>query len=159
MTISFRLKLILVCTAIPLLGGFFSSILCGDISAVYHTLRLPDFAVPFWIVVPVWSILSLLQGIACAFIWQQPDSTARTQALTFYAVQLLFKLLQIQLFFGLEKYRLAFWLLCSVFVLTLLTVVSFALFDWWAGVLLVPYLLWLFYSMILTRAILSLNLF
>lgn len=112
-----RLKPLAVSVAVPLAGGLLSNWLSGDVRAVYESLDLPAFAPPAWIFGVVWPLLYLLLGIAAYLIWEKPASTARTQALTFYGVQLLLNFLWSPLFFRFGLFRFAFWELCALFAL------------------------------------------
>ena len=154
---SFRLKPLLIALVIPQAAGLAGSLLAGDMSAVYAALDKPSFAPPGWLFGAVWPVLYLLLGIASWLVWRTPESAARTRALTFYAVQLVLNLLWPPLFFRLGLLRLAFWELCALLVLTIVMTACFLSLRRIAGLLVVPYCVWLVYAAAINRAAAALN--
>lgn len=155
---SIRLKPFLILLLGPLALGMLSAFLAGDIPAVYESLTLPSFAPPAWVFGPVWAVLYLMMGFASWLIYQSPGTEeGRDQALTFYAVQLALNLLWPILFFRFGWLNVAFWELCAVLVLALVTAGCFFLRSKKAFWLMVPYCAWLIYAAALNRAILALQ--
>lgn len=153
-----RLKELIIALLIPLGIGFLSSFLAGDIRGVYETLTLPAFAPPAWIFAPVWTVLYLMIGLASYLVWHsQAPARSIWQALTFYGVTLVLNLIWSPLFFRFGLYLAAFWELCALLVLSLVTTVSFALCRQKTLWLMIPYDLWLLFAAILNRSIASLN--
>ena len=157
MTASIRLKPLCVSVAIPLLGGMASAFLAGDMEQAYESMLRPSFAPPPWVFAVVWPILYLGLGIACYMIWELEDSATRTQALTAYAVQLILNFLWPLLFFRFGLYEIAFWEICALLVVTLLTTGLFAYLKKKTLFLMLPYVLWLVYACALNKAIAMLN--
>ena len=158
MNATIRLKPLMVSIAIPLLGGFLSSLLSKDMKSVYQSLTLPSFAPPSWVFGVAWPVLYLLIGIAAYLIWTSDVPEAnRIQALTFYGVQLALNFLWSPLFFRFELFQIAFWELCAILVLTVITTACFGMIRKSAAWLMVPYLLWLAYAAALNRAVVALN--
>jgi len=114
-------------------------------------LTPPSFVFPI-----VWSILYVLMAIGAAMIWKSEDDR-RGAALTLYAVQLLCNVLWSVLFFGFGAHLAAFVLLLLLWVLVFLMVVVFYRIDPRAGLLQIPYLLWLTFAAYLNLAIWLLN--
>lgn len=152
-----RLKSLLVAVAIPLAVGALSKLISGDIEGTYQALALPDFAPPPGIFAVVWPLLFVLMGIASYLVWETPEGGARTQALTFYAVQLALNFIWSPLFFRLGMYKAALWELCALFVMAAVTAVCFAKLDRRTVWLMTPYLLWLAYAGVLCGAIAAMN--
>ena len=153
-----RVKPLVVCLAVPQVGGIVSSLLAGDIRAVYHSLTLPAFAPPDWVFGVAWPVLYLLLGLACYAVWEaRRAGPARVQALTFYGVQLALNFLWTPVFFRLLRLRLAFWLLCALLVLAVVTAACFYFVKKRTLWLLAPYLVWLGYAAALNGAIARLN--
>ena len=157
MSATVRLKPLLICIAVPLLGGWLSSSLSGDMSAFYQGLLQPSFAPPAWLFGVMWPLLYLLLGIASYRIWISEPGSARTQALVFYAVQLLLNFCWSPVFFRFGQLKLAFWLLCAILVLAMVCTACFMLIDRKTLWMTVPYILWLLYAAALNGAIVALN--
>lgn len=151
---SIRLKPFLLLLLTPLALGSLSAFLSGDIPAVYNSLVLPSFAPPSWVFGPVWIVLYLMMGFASWSVYNAPASSGiREQALTFYAVQLALNLIWPLLFFRFHLYTAAFWEICAVLVLALVTTGSFFLCSRKAFWIMTPYCLWLIYAAALNRAV------
>lgn len=154
---SFRLKPLLIALAVPQAVGLAGSLLAGNMSAVYAALDKPGFAPPAWLFGAVWPVLYLLMGVASWMVWRTPEGAARTRALTFYAVQLVLNLLWPPLFFRLGLLRFAFWELSALLVLTIVMTACFLSLRRAAGLLVVPYCVWLVYAAAINRAVAALN--
>lgn len=157
MTGTIRIKPLALAIAVPLAGGYVSALLSGDIKAVYEAITLPDFAPAEGVFSLVWPILYIMMGIASYMIWETPSSPARTQALTFYAVQLALNFLWTPLFFRFGMFHFSFWMLCAILVLAIITTACFAMLNKWTLWLMLPYVLWLVYAASLNRAVAALN--
>jgi tryptophan-rich sensory protein len=136
-----------------LIGGA-ASILAG---LFYIQLVRPDWAPPPSIFGPVWTVLYALMGIAAWQVWSVGGFRSAKYALSLFLVQLALNALWSWLFFGWHRGALAFvdvLLLCALIVATLV-------FFWrirpFAGVLLVPYLLWVSFASALNYYVWQLN--
>ena len=105
----------------------------------------------------VWPVLYLLIAAAYYLVMESPKGEARTQAMTFYLVQLFLNFLWSPLFFRWGAYAWAFRLLCTIFLLALATIICFALIDRRTLWLMTPYLVWLVFAMLLNKSIAVLN--
>lgn len=151
-------KGLLVALALPLGIGFLSNLLAGNAGEVYASLTLPSFAPPDWVFAPVWAALYLMIGLASWLVWRSPENAGqRTNALTFYTVGLLLNFLWSPMFFRWGLYLPAFWELCSLLVISLVTTALFAMQDKRTLWLMLPYDIWLLYAAVLNRAIAALN--
>ena len=153
-----KIKPLVISLLIPLVGGFLSNLLSGDVKAVYESLTLPYFAPPAWVFAPVWILLYLMLGFASYLVWRSPENDGqRTRALTFYAVQMVLNFIWSPVFFGAQQYRLAFWILCAMIVLTFVMLAYFAMQDKRTLWLIIPYIAWLLFAAALNRAVITLN--
>ncbi len=157
MTAQIRAKPLIASIALAMGGGFLSNRLSGDVKAAYQELYLPWFAPPDWVFAVVWPVLYLMIAIAFYLVVESPKGEARTQAITFYLVQLFLNFLWSPLFFRWGAYGWAFRLLCAIFLLALVTTICFALIDRRTLWLMLPYLVWLAYAMLLNKSIAVLN--
>jgi tryptophan-rich sensory protein len=112
----------------------------------YQRLEQPAWAPPESVFGPVWSILYALMGIAAWLVWRERQVKAARLALWLFVVQHVFNALWSWLFFAWHFGALSF---AEIVVLWFLILATLALF--WrvrsvAGLLLVPYLLWVAYA-------------
>ncbi len=149
---------ILISVAIAEGVGFLSGLLSGDIGAVYQQLQQPPLAPPGWIFPIAWGILYALMGIAAGLIWlNNGDMLARRNALNLYAIQLFVNFTWSIIFFRFMAFGAGVAVVLLLDVLVLLTLLRFWKISRPAGILLIPYLLWLLYATYLTIGIAVLN--
>jgi benzodiazapine receptor len=137
------------------LGGFATA---SSVSSWYPTIAKPSWNPPNWLFSPVWTLLFILMGVAAWLVWKlgATDPKVRT-ALILFGVQLLFNLLWSVLFFGLRSPGWALLEIVILWGLILGTLVAFYRLRPLAGLLLVPYQLWVTFATALNGAIWSLN--
>lgn len=151
-----KLKPLAVSVLLALGVGGLSALLTNSSMEHYGQLKQPPLAPPGWLFPIVWTILFLLMGIAAYLVWMQNDPDRKT-ALTLYAVQLGFNFFWTIIFFNLRSYGLALVWLIALWVLILLTVRYFYKSTPAAGILLVPYLLWVTFAAYLNAGVWLLN--
>ena len=122
-----------------------------DAASFYAQLSKPSWAPPAWVFGPVWSVLYALMGVAAWLVWRSPGS--RGTALGLFAVQLAANALWSWLFFAWHRGALA-----AVEILVLLALIVATVAAFWrtsrpAGLLLVPYLLWVSFASVLMWAV------
>jgi tryptophan-rich sensory protein len=141
------------------LAGIIGSIFTAPaISSWYATLNKPGFAPPNWVFAPAWTILFTLMGIA-AFLVYEKDGQKREvrQALAIFFIQLVLNTFWSIIFFGLKSPGLALIEIIILWLAILLTTVRFYRLSRPAGLLLVPYILWVTFAAILNLSIHILN--
>lgn len=126
-------------------------------SSFYAELVRPSWAPPSAVFGPVWTILYALMGIAAWLVWRAKGFRAARASLVLFLVQLAVNALWSWLFFGWYLGAPAF---ADIVLLWLLIVTTLALF--WrvrllAGVLLIPYLLWVSFASVLCYSVWQLN--
>lgn len=153
-----RWKRLLTCLAIPLSAGGLSAFLTQDSMEIFAFLRKPPFAPPGWLFPIVWTILFLLMGTASYLVLTsgQPRSLVR-RALRVYAVQLVVNFFWSIFFFRLDLYLFSFFWLVFLWLLIWATLFLFGRLTKPAGILLVPYLLWVTFAGYLNFSIYLLN--
>lgn len=123
----------------------------------YKTISKPSWTPPGWVFGPVWSLLYLSMGISAWLVWRKRASGAVKLPLSIYLVQLIVNGLWFWFFFGRQMIGAALIdLLILVFVVSI-NLVLFLRVDRKAGVLLVPYLLWISFAAVLNFQIWRLN--
>lgn len=143
-----------LCLAVAAAGG---AVTATSVETWYPALQKPPFNPPSWVFGPVWTTLYILMGIAGWRVWRRRGFAGRPRALTLFAVQLALNLAWSFLFFGLQQIGLA---LVEILVLLLAigaTTILFWRIDRLAGMLFVPYLLWVAYASLLNAALWWLN--
>lgn len=146
---------ILVCQFTGFIGSLFTA---PSIPAWYAALSKPAFNPPNSIFAPVWIILYILMGISAYLIWREKvcDRNVR-MALIIFTFQLLLNALWSFLFFGLHSPSSAFFEINILWLTILVTIFSFMKISKPAGILLLPYLLWVGFASILNLFIWKLN--
>jgi len=141
-------KLLIICILIPEIVGFISNLLSNGAMKNYNELKHPPFSPPGWVFVVVWSILYLLMGISLYLIISSHyyPVDMKKAAFLFFAVQLLFNFMWSIVFFKYELRFNAFLLILVIIVFTVMTIAAFYQISKPAGILLIPYALWLFYA-------------
>ena len=145
---------IVVCELSGVLGAFFTT---EVIPNWYAALTKPAFVPPNWLFGPVWTTLYIIMGISGFLIWQKKENPARITALKIFSIQLIANTLWSIIFFGLHQPLLALVDILILWVLIILMVWKFYKIDKTAGLLQIPYLIWVSFASILNLAIVMLN--
>ncbi len=149
---------LIICIAIPLLVGALSAVLTRDSMQAFATLDKPPLSPPGWIFPVVWTLLYTLMGIASYLVsTATAPSTQKDTALAVYGISLVFNFFWSIIFFRMEMYLFAFFWLVVLWVLILWTAVLFGRISKTAGLLMVPYLLWVTFAGYLNFGIYLLN--
>ena len=128
-----------------------------SVSGWYEALNKPSWSPPAWVFGPAWTVLYLMMAVAAWLVWSSGGWAAQKRPLGLYLVQLALNALWTPLFFGLHLPGLAMVEMVLLWVAVAVTVVSFWRVRRAAGLLLVPYLLWLTFAAALNYTIWSLN--
>lgn len=145
--------------AIPLamgaIGAWFTS---QYVKTWYVTLNKPSFNPPNWVFAPVWTTLFILMGIAAYLVWlkrEQVQYFARTVAI--YLIQLVLNVMWSFLFFYAHEIGIALFEIIALLLAIIINAMVFYKIDKTAGLLFIPYILWVGFATILTYSIFSLN--
>ncbi len=144
--------------AIPLIVGGLSGFLIRNNVFIYDVLLKPPFALPNNLFSVVWGILYLTMGIAL-YLYTTSDisSDDKSYGITVFAFQLLLNFFWPILFFNFRMYLSAFILLVILFVFVAITISAFYNAKKSAGIILIPYLLFLVYAGYLNFGVWFLN--
>lgn len=148
-------KTLIFCIAVPLAVGALSALLTRNGMQTFASLNKPKLAPPGWLFPAAWTILYILMGIA-----SYPVVTSRKPngaALITYGLQLIFNFFWSIIFFNLNLYLFAFIWLVILWILILKTAVKFYQISEPAGLLMIPYLLWVTFAGYLNLSIYLLN--
>ncbi|MFH0863745.1 MAG: TspO/MBR family protein [Candidatus Gottesmanbacteria bacterium] len=146
---------IFICLLAGFLGSYFTA---PAISTWYVYLQKPFFSPPNWIFAPVWTTLYILMGISAGLVWQKGlDNKKVKLALSIFGVQLVLNILWSFMFFGLQIPFLGLVTIIFLWLAILITIKKFLKINRTAGLLLIPYILWVSFASILNLAIHLLN--
>ncbi|MDP2598324.1 MAG: TspO/MBR family protein [Candidatus Liptonbacteria bacterium] len=146
---------IAISEAAGVIGSLFTT---SAIPIWYADLQKPALNPPGWIFGPVWTILYLLMGISLFLVWRRgtENKDART-AIVLFAAQLILNAFWTIIFFGLHNPALAFVEIVVLLAAIIWTTVLFYKISRVAGILLLPYILWVSFAAYLNFAIWQLN--
>ncbi|MDH3195650.1 MAG: tryptophan-rich sensory protein [Hyphomicrobiales bacterium] len=145
---------VVLCLLVSSVGGIVTA---TSVGTWYQTLQKPPFNPPDWVFAPVWTALYLFMAVAGWRVWRHWKSKNRWRALLVFAVQLGLNLAWSFLFFGLQRIDLAMVQIIVLLFAIIANTVLFWQIDRLAGVLFVPYVLWVMYAMALNVSLWLLN--
>jgi translocator protein len=137
------------------LSGFLSN--SGYANPWFESLAKPFFMPPGWVFGVVWPILYMLLGVALALILAEPATPRRRNALILFFAQLALNFAWSPVFFAAHAVQPALAIIVVMVGLAALAASQFRQIRLLAGLLMLPYLLWLCFAAALTSAIGSLN--
>ena len=126
-------------------------------SEFYGELMQPAWAPPAAVFGPVWTVLYALMGIAAWLVWQSGGLQKQRLAIGLFLAQLAVNALWSWLFFAWSLGALAFIDILFLITLVVATIICFWRVRPLAGLLLVPYLLWISFAAALNYSIWHLN--
>ena len=151
------LKLVISMVLCQLAGFLGSLFTIPAIPTWYKTLKKPFFTPPAWIFGPVWISLFILMGISLFVVWRRQDHPRFKTALIFFFVQLILNILWSAAFFGLRSPLIGLIDIVLLWVAILLTIQHFLRISKMAGLLLMPYIVWVSFAVVLNFSLWILN--
>ncbi len=147
---------IILCQLAGFIGSFFTRM---SVSTWYPTLIKPQLAPPAWIFAPVWITLFTLMGISLYLIINmKPESIFYfKKAISIFAIQLLLNVLWSAAFFGLHSPLSGLIVIIFLWLLILFNIIEFYKISKTAGILLIPYILWVSFAAYLNLGYWRLN--
>lgn len=149
----------IICLIIPLSIGAIGGFLTMEyVKTWYITLNKPSFNPPNYLFGPVWSTLYAIMGIASYLVWKKRNTAKNYSfAASVYFIQLVLNLMWSFLFFYQQQIGLA---LVEIIILLLAIILNSILFyriNKIAGLLYIPYIMWVSFATLLTYSIYMLN--
>ena len=105
----------------------------------------------------VWTLLYVMMGVALAIVLAARRAKGKAIAIIAFFVQLAMNLVWSPLFFRAHMVWAAFWLITALAVVVLVTLLLFWAIRRNAGLLLLPYLVWLVFAAFLNYQVGVLN--
>ncbi|KQR71396.1 TspO/MBR family protein [Pedobacter sp. Leaf176] len=137
------------------LGGLSTA---KSVQTWYPTLNKPDFNPPNWLFAPVWISLYILIGIAAYLVWIRRDKIVHfPRTVAIYSIQLILNLAWSFIFFYLHEIGFALAEILGLLVIIIINALVFYKINKWAGLIFIPYILWVSFASFLTYNIFILN--
>ncbi len=150
-------KLIL-CIFLPVfLGAVTGLVTMIDVLGWYKQLEKPFFNPPDALFGPVWTGLYILMGISSFLILRANPNAWKQKAGIIYFVQLALNFAWTYIFFSFHRIGIALAEIIVLWFFILLMIVTFYRINKAAGLLQIPYLIWVSFATILNGSILVLN--
>lgn len=144
---TFNIGLLLLALAIPLATGALSAWLTSKSMMAYNSMPKPPLAPPAWLFPVAWTVLYIMMGLASYFVLIAKVEKGQKQfALMLYVVQLVFNFFWSIIFFNLDMPLFAFIWLVMMFVIILVCMIKFCVIDKVAGILMIPYIVWMMFA-------------
>ncbi len=159
MLMKFNPLALLINIAIPIsfgaIGAFFTA---SSVSTWYPTLVKPSFTPSGELFGPVWTALYILIGIAAYRIWQRRSAIRQfPRTIAIYLIQLILNTLWSFIFFYAHQLGVAVFEVLFLLFVVIVNAVVFYRIDKTAGLLFIPYIVWVSFAAILTYNIYLLN--
>jgi benzodiazapine receptor len=146
---------ILLCELAGIIGSVFT---LSSIPTWYAGLQKPWFNPPNWIFGPAWTTLYALMGIALYLAWEKGFEKRKNRiALSVFVAQLVLNAIWSLIFFGAKNLGLAFAEIILLWLAILANIILFYRIDRRAGLVLVPYILWVSFASLLNYSVWMLN--
>jgi benzodiazapine receptor len=123
----------------------------------YAGLIKPALTPPAWVFGPVWTLLYVMMATAAWLVWRRHGLANAIGPLILFLGQLVLNALWSYLFFGLQRPGPAFLDIVALWLATMTTLIAFWHSYPAAGVLLLPYLLWVSFATYLNFQFWQLN--
>lgn len=119
----------------------------------YQNLEKPSWNPPSAVFGPVWTVLYALMGVAAWLVWREGGWKAQSKVLTLFLVQWVLNAAWTPIFFGLHRPGWAFVEVVALWVVAVMTGIGFWKVRRLAGILWIPYVLWLSFAAVLNFTI------
>lgn len=123
----------------------------------YNTLNKPAFNPPSEIFAPVWTVMYTLIFISFVLFLNSKKSAHKTPGLVAFIIQILLNFSWSPAFFLLHSLELSFVIIILLLISTILTIIFFYKVSKPAGIILIPYLIWVCFAAYLNYSIMILN--
>ncbi|SEL93816.1 TspO and MBR related proteins [Pseudoxanthomonas sp. GM95] len=143
--------------AVTSVAGGLGAMASVQAAAFYGQLAQPTWAPPASVFGPVWSILYLMMALAAWLVWRVGGWKIQRRALCVFLAQLALNALWSWLFFAWHLGGYAFFDIITLWLLIVATIALFWRARPLAGMLLLPYLLWVTFATALNYAVWQLN--
>ena len=148
------LTFLLAVIAAAAIGGLFTG---PGVRNWYPSLNRPTWTPPPWLFGPVWTLLYLGMAVAGFLAWRKAGFAGAKWAMLLFTLQLILNAAWSWIFFGQRQPGWAFAEIVLLWTSILATTIAFFRVSRTAGMLFVPYLLWVTFAAALNWTICRLN--
>ena len=150
---------LIVSILIPLIIGFASAFLTfSSFPAFYATLNKPSWSPPVWLFGYVWTVLYILNGIALFLVWREGLGRRDVQiAIGVFAIQIILNFFWSIIFFGFRSLSGGLIEIIIMWIAILINIILFYRISKAAGILLIPYIIWVTIASYLNYTVFLLN--
>lgn len=151
---------LLVAVLFPNIGGILGGLITAKaISTWYKIIKKPEWRPPNWVFGPVWTYLYCSMGYASYRVWVELDSpnvlsiAELPPPLKLFLLQIILNWIWTPIFFGFKNLTLALIEILLLDATVVMTGLTFWKIDNVAGLLFIPYVIWLTLASSLTFCI------
>lgn len=123
----------------------------------YNTLIKPFLMPPPWVFAPAWAILYASIFVALILFTIKKSRKSKIKGYLYFILQMFFNILWTPTFFILNNSILALCIIIALDILAILNLKEFYRISKSAGLILIPYILWLIFATYLNLGIVILN--
>jgi len=154
-----KIKPYVISVAAALAAGGLSALLTAGNMDLYSSITPPPLAPPSILFPIVWTILYILMGIGSAMIYLEKENSPKevSSALFVYAFNLFLNFFWSIIFFNMQAFLFAFIWLVILWFTILIMIIKFYRIKPIAGLIQIPYILWVTFAGYLNLAIFILN--
>jgi translocator protein len=151
-------KLILSILIVFVAGSIGTLATTSELTTWYAALTKPSWTPPNWAFGPIWTTLYILMGIALFLVWREGlDRKDVKFAILIFAVQLFLNILWSLVFFGMHSIFGGLILILILWIAIFANIIAFYVISKPAGLLLIPYLIWVSIASYLNYTVYLLN--
>ena len=150
-----KIKQLIISILIPNIVGGLSAFF-SKVSENIDKFNKPSFTTPGIVFPIVWTIFYILMGISSYLVYNE-NNTYKKNALLIYGIQLIINGLWTIVFFRLKLFFLSFLMIIILIVLTIIMIYRFYNINKLAGLIQIPYLIWLIVALVLSFNVFQLN--
>lgn len=148
-------SLILILQVLAFLTSYF--VTEPAVNGWYQAIPKSSLTPPDWVFAPVWTILYVILAVALWMLWQARENRGAKKALKLFLAQLVLNYGWSSVFFSLQAFTAAFWMLIVIDVLTISTMIVAWRNERRVSLMLIPYLAWISFATYLTYVVAALN--
>jgi len=123
----------------------------------YKTLTQPPLTPPAWIFPPAWVVLYTLIFISFVTFTVKPSSEGKSWGYIIFFTQMILNLSWSPVFFHMHNIGLALAIIVIMDILVLINIIEFLKVSKTAGLLLIPYFIWIIFATYLNAGFFLLN--